>query len=101
MAKCAICGRAVHLGIEAYQAHYTQFHNVAPVESKAKGLPETPRSLTGRSKAQIVEGAEMTWLSPHIITDHITTCRCGVCVNIKLAELLAKSEAVLSAMVEN
>lgn len=63
-----------------------------------------PLNLTGRTKAEIVLDAEMSWLKPYLIaTDealaktrelfdarHTGDCHCEPCIQIKLDETLKR-----------
>lgn len=59
----------------------------------------TPVRTTTRSKAEIVQQAEETWLQPFLVTsfsekEHLAACRCMDCWN-KLADKIIKEGELL------
>lgn len=59
-----------------------------------------PVNHSGRSKAQIVDEAERSWLAPYLIStvyhEHLGACKCSVCLNKRLDALIAEQEAALN-----
>ncbi len=56
----------------------------------------TPINVSGRTPAQIIEQAEITWLVPYFVkTDHRDDCRCNTCLQSKLDALVKHSEEAL------
>lgn len=58
-----------------------------------------PIRTTKRTKQQIVDDVESSWLGQHIISTgldvHLEACKCIVCWNKKLDELIASQEAAI------
>lgn len=84
-----------------YHEHLMTHRQHTALESKAKAQAGISRSTSGRSKQQIVQEAEETWLKPLIITssneqEHLASCRCSVCFQRALDNLIKSQEDILN-----
>ena len=75
---CPLCGNVRFATFEGYKAHRMQWHGIHEITEIPK-----PVNTSGRTKAQIVQEAEDSWLKPFILEGnagkHLEACRCEVC----------------------
>jgi uncharacterized C2H2 Zn-finger protein len=88
MFTCPYCV-ATFTSFPAYETHKAHGHRSIVV----------PERVTKRSKAEIVQNAEATWLAPFIVTsdgsEHLPACRCYACVQKAFDRLVEESERLI------
>jgi predicted N-acyltransferase len=95
MNTCHFCG----IGFKAYNdftEHLEASHRHSALKTDPRHVQAQARSTSGRSKQQVVQQAEDTWLRPYIIvssneTEHLESCRCHVCW-MRMADRLIQSQ---------
>jgi len=80
-----------------YQEHLSSSHRHLALESRDRAVAVNHRNVSGRTKAQIVNEAELTWLAPFIISssneaEHLDACRCVKCFQRQLDRIIKSQE---------
>lgn len=104
--SCSLCGQISFQYYHEYETHRQVVHGL---KSQIKS-----EKVTGRSKAQIVNDAEETYLKPCLIAAdteivlitgndkvHLDACRCGVCFQKKLDNLVDNTQYNLDTMTDS
>lgn len=99
--KCVRCQISFKDYIDYHEHILTHQQNNA-LEAHAKHLIAHSRSTSGRTKEQIVEQAESSWLGSIIITtsnetEHLALCRCNICFQKALDNLIKTQQDSLNA----
>jgi uncharacterized C2H2 Zn-finger protein len=98
---CALCGQISFKYYHEYETHRAIAHGLKTAIK--------PERVTGRSTARIVKEAEATWLKDALIdgtrpaiiasnNQHLEACRCDVCFQKKLDDLVNRSEKSLESL---
>ena len=81
---------------EDYHDHIQTHRKIKSVQSDPNSLAAQSRMTSGRTKTEIVQQAEASWLAPLLITssnesEHLNSCRCHLCW-LKMADKLIKTQ---------
>jgi hypothetical protein len=88
--RCPMCEQTFKEWSD-YHVHMTQYHG----RMISSAITTVPLNTSGRSKAQIVDDAERSWLKCAILSDeHTAECRCMGCFTKYLDQVVLASDSL-------